>query len=240
MGWEYGTTLRMSNLVAKKNENDGQRRIVAKLCGARLATANEGNAQVKLDMSLLKSLASSDLLAGAHLYEREFTFAPSHKLIVATNHKPELEVDAAARRRVHLVPFDAAFTGAKEDKSLEETLKHEAPGIMALMVQACLEWQQIGLAPPERVARATRQLFEELDPIGRFAAECLTEDTESFIASEELCAAYTRFLHENDFDPVVDQQKLIRRLRDLPGVKQLTRVAGDGARRRGLLGRKLV
>jgi putative DNA primase/helicase len=240
MGWEYGTALRMSNLVAKKNEDDGQRRIVAKLCGARLATANEGNAHVKLDMSLLKSLASSDLLAGAHLYEREFTFAPSHKLIIATNHKPELEVDAAARRRVHLVPFDAEFTGAKEDKGLEEALKREAPGIMALLVQACLEWQDIGLSAPERVTRATRQLFEELDPIGRFASERLTEDAEAFMSTEELCSAYSGFLHENDYEAVIDPKTLLRRLKELPGVKQLTRVAADGVRRRGLLGRKLV
>jgi putative DNA primase/helicase len=240
MGWEYGTTLRMSNLVAKKNEDDGQRRIVAKLCGARLATANEGNAHVKLDMALLKSLASSDLLAGAHLYEREFSFAPSHKLIIATNHKPELEVDAAARRRVHLVPFDAEFTGAKEDKGLEEALKREAPGIMALVVQACLEWQQIGLAPPERVTRATRQLFEELDPIGRFAAERLAEEAEGFMSTEEVCSTYSGFLHDNDYEAVIDPKTLLKRLKELPGVKQLTSVAGDGVRRRGLLGRKLV
>jgi putative DNA primase/helicase len=144
LGWEYATALRMSNLAAKKNEDDSQRRIIAKLCGTRLATANEGQAQVKLDMALLKNLASSDVLASAHLYEREFTFQPSHKLIIATNHKPELEVDTAARRRVHLVPFDAEFTGQKADKGLEETLNKEAPGIMHLMIQACLEWQDIG------------------------------------------------------------------------------------------------
>ena len=240
MGWEYGTALRMSNLAAKKNEDDSQRRIIAKLCGARLATANEGNAQVKLDMALLKSLASSDLLAGAHLYEREFTFQPSHKLIIATNHKPELEVDAAARRRVHLVPFDAEFTGAKEDKGLEDALKKEAPGIMALFVQACLEWQRIGLQPPERVTQATRQLFEDLDPIGRFAAERLAEDPNGFLCTEELCTAYSVFLHDNDYETAIEPQKLIRRLKELPGVKQLTRVAGDGVRRRGLLGRKLT
>jgi putative DNA primase/helicase len=240
MGWEYGTALRMSNLAAKKNEDDSQRRIIAKLCGARLATANEGNAQVKLDMALLKSLASSDLLAGAHLYEREFTFQPSHKLIIATNHKPELEVDAAARRRVHLVPFDAEFTGSKEDKGLEETLKREAPGIMALMVQSCLEWQSVGLAAPERVTRATRQLFEELDPIGRFAAEQLAEDPDSFLSTEQLCTAYSSFLHENDCQAEVNPLTLGRRLKELPGVKQVTRVAADGVRRRGLLGRKLI
>jgi putative DNA primase/helicase len=240
MGWEYATALRMSTLAAKKNEDDSQRRTLAKLCGARLATANEGAAKVALDMALLKSLASSDLLAGAHLYEREFTFQPSHKLIIATNHKPELEVDTAARRRVHLVPFDAEFTGQKEDKGLEDALKKEAPGIMALMVQSCIEWQSIGLAAPERVTRATRQLFEELDPIGRFAAERLVDDPSAFLSTEELCTAYSVFLHDNDYETIVDQQKLIRRLKELPGVKHLARVAADGTRRKGLVGRKLT
>jgi P4 family phage/plasmid primase-like protien len=239
MGWEYGTALRMSNLAAKKNEDDSQRRIIAKLCGARLATANEGNAQVKLDMALLKSLASSDLLAGAHLYEREFTFLPSHKLIIATNHKPELEVDTAARRRVHLVPFDAEFTGHNEEKGLEDALKKEAPGIMALFVQSCLEWQSIGLAAPERVTRATRQLFEELDPVGRFATERLTEDVDSFLSTEELSAAYATFLHDNDCEGNVDQRTLIGRLVGLPGVNRSVRVS-EGVRRRGLTGRKLA
>lgn len=239
LGWEYGTALRMSNLAAKKNEDDGQRRIIAKLCGARLATANEGNAQVKLDMALLKNLASSDLLAGAHLYEREFTFQPSHKLIIATNHKPELEVDNAARRRVHLVPFDAEFSGQNEEKGLEDTLKKEAPGIMALMVQACLEWQRIGLAPPERVTRATRQLFDELDPIGRFAAERLVVDPDGFLTTEELSAAYATFLHDYDREDNTDHRTFISRLKTLPGVKQVTRVGKDGARHRGLSGRRL-
>ena len=239
MGWEYGTALRMSNLAAKKNEDDGQRRIIAKLCGARLATANEGNAQVKLDMALLKSLASSDLLAGAHLYEREFTFQPSHKLIIATNHKPELEVDNAARRRVHLVPFDAEFSGQNEEKGLEDTLKKEAPGIMALLVESCLEWQSTGLNPPERVTRATRQLFEELDPIGRFAAERLAEDPDAFLTTDELSAAYATFLHDNDCEVIVDQRTLMGRLKDLPGVKRVTRVGTDRVRHRGIVGRKL-
>lgn len=240
MGWEYGTALRMSNLAAKKNEDDSQRRIIAKLCGARLATANEGNAQVKLDMALLKSLASSDLLAGAHLYEREFTFQPSHKIIIATNHKPELEVDTAARRRVHLVPFDAEFTGQNEEKGLEDALKKEASGIMALLVQSCLEWQSTGLAAPERVTKATRQLFEELDPIARFASERLAVDPECFLSTEEVLKAYGDFLHDNDIEDHTEHQKLIKRLKALPGVMHLTRVAADGVRHRGSKGRKLV
>jgi putative DNA primase/helicase len=239
MGGEYGTALRMSNLSRKEKEDDSQRRIIAKLCGARLATANEGNAKVKLDMALLKTLGSSDLLTGAHIYEREFTFQPSHKLIIATNHKPELEVDTAARRRVHLVPFDAEFTGQKENKGLEDELKKEAPGIMHVMVQACLEWQAIGLNPPERVSRATRQLFEALDPIGRFTAECLAPDPSSFLTTEDLSIAYAAFLQDNDEEVEVNTTMLVNRLLELPGVKRARRIGGDGSRQRGITGRRI-
>jgi len=240
LGSEYGTVLRMSNLSRKEKEDDSQRRVIAKLCGARLATANEGNAQVKLDMALLKSLASSDLLTGAFLYENEFVFQPSHKLVIATNHKPDLEVDTAARRRVHLVPFDAEFTGPKENNNLEEELKAEAPGIMHLLIQACVEWQAIGLAPPKRVADATAQLFNDLDPIGRFAKECLMEDPCCFLTSDELTTAYGAWLDANDApaDGYL-QRDLIGRLKSLPGVKCVTRVK-DGTRCRGLVGRKLT
>jgi putative DNA primase/helicase len=192
-----------------------------------------------MDIALLKSLASSDLLTGAHLYEREFTFQPSHKLLIATNHTPDLEVDVAARRRVHLVPFDAEFTGAKENKNLEDELKAEAPGIMAAMVRGCLDWQAGGLAPPRRVSDATAPLFNDLDPIGRFARERLAEDPKGFLTTEELCSAYAAFLSENDQDPEVDQQALIGRLKELSGVKRAQRVV-NGVRCRGLTGRKLT
>jgi putative DNA primase/helicase len=238
LGMEYGTTLRMSNLSRKEKEDDSQRRIIAKLCGARLATCNEGNQKVKLDMSLLKSLASSDMLSGAFLYEKEFSFIPSHKLIIATNHKPDLEVDTAARRRVHLVPFDAEFTGSREDNSLDEVLKSEAPAIMAVIVRGCLDWQAGGLAPPKRVSDATAQLFNDLDPIGRFMKERLVEDP-GFMTTDELCGAYEAFLSANDQDPYVDQKALIGRVKQLPGVKQAQRVL-NGVRCRGIIGRKLT
>jgi phage/plasmid-associated DNA primase len=111
---------------------------------------------------------------------------------------------------------------------------------MALLIESCLEWQGVGLAAPERVTRATRQLFEELDPIGRFAAERLTVEPDGFMSTDELCIAYSTFLHDNDLEAEVEPQKLVKRLKELPGVKHLARVAADGVRRRGLKGRKLV
>jgi phage/plasmid-associated DNA primase len=111
---------------------------------------------------------------------------------------------------------------------------------MALLIQSCLEWQRVGLAPPERVTRATRQLFEELDPIGRFAVERLTEDPEGFLTTDEISAAYSVFLHDNDVEDSTDHRTLMGRLKDLPGVTRVTRVGADRVRHRGLLGRKLI
>src|SRR5207302_9300141 len=131
-------------------------------------------------------------------YANEFVLPPSHKLAIATNHKPDLEVDTAARRRVHLVPFDAEFTGPKENNNLEEELRAEAPGIMHLLVQACVEWQAAGLAPPKRVSDATERLFNDLDPIGRFAKEHLAGDSKCFLTTDELTKGYLTRLDEYD------------------------------------------
>jgi hypothetical protein len=91
-----------------------------------------------------------------------------------------------------------------------------------------------------RRSRLRTSLSDELDPIGRFAAERLAEDPTGFLSTEELTTAYSNFLHDNDYETVIEPPRLIRKLKELPGVKQLTRVASDGVRRRRLTGRKPV
>lgn len=236
LGYEYGTVLRMSDLARRETGNDNQRRIIAKLCGTRLVTANEGNAKVKLDMALLKSLASSDLLSGANLYENEFTFVPTHKLVVATNNKPELEIDAAARRRVHLVPFTVSFKG-RENRELEEQLKKEAGGILHVMIQACIEWQRSGLAAPKSVTEATEELFRQLDTLGRFMSERLKTDPSgvAFVSTADLVRAYSSFLMVNGEETYVDQRKFKTDLKERGGyTDHVQRIAGH--QQRGLRG----
>jgi putative DNA primase/helicase len=235
MGFEYGTVLRMDDLSFRDKGNDNQRRIIAKLCGCRLVTANEGNARVRLDMALLKILASSDLLSGAHLYENEFTFTPSHKLVLATNNKPELEIDDAARRRVHLVPFNVSFRG-REDRMISEKLKGEAPGILHLMIQACMEWQRVGLNPPQSVTDATTGLFRDLDPLGRFMEECLENDATAFEFTTDLVKAYAEFLRANGEDQYIEQKQLIASIKERGGYAPSTKRDVQGKQARGLRG----
>lgn len=235
LGFELATVLRMDDLSQRDNGNDNQRRILAKLCGARFVAANEGNAQVKLDMSLLKTLASSDLLSGAHLYENEFTFRPTHKLVVATNHRPTLEVDSASRRRVHLVPFNVSFKG-RENKDLEEQLKAEAGGILHMMILAAQEWQRIGLSAPKSVTEATNNLFRQLDPLGRFIDDRLQSDPTAFTFSSDLVRAYGNFLSANGESTYIEQQRLITDIKERGGFQAARQRDARGQQARGLRG----
>ena len=58
----------------------------------------------------------------------------------------------------------------KANKNLFEELKAEAPGVLAWMVQGCLEWQRIGLAPPKAVTEATEEYMEAEDTIATWIA----------------------------------------------------------------------
>ena len=90
--------------------------------------------------------------------------------------------------------FDEAVDLARAGCTVDVTAFPVADGEDAYSAsEALLRYLSSG-APPERVTRATRQLFEELDPIGRFAAERLTADPDSFLSTDELCSAYSLFL----------------------------------------------
>jgi putative DNA primase/helicase len=233
LGFEYSTVVRMADLTRRDSGNDNQRRVIAKLCGARLVTCNEGNHDVQLDMALLKTLASSDMLSGAFLYENEFSFVPSHKLVIATNAKPVLETDAAARRRVHLVPFNVSFRG-RENKDLEAQLKREASGILALLIRSCQEWQRIGLAPPKSVADATNELFRQLDVIGRFMEERVQREQNAFTFTSDLAKAFQSFISADGEVTHWDEKKLIGEIKERGGYEAGVKRNELGQQRRGL------
>lgn len=80
------------------------------------------------------------------------------------------------------------------DKSLSLTLQEEAPGILAWIVQGCLEWQKHGLPMSEPVFTASQSYRTESDIIGSFLDECCeleptftAKATDLFKAYQEWC-----------------------------------------------------
>src|SRR5215469_969273 len=141
----YAVNLPFSALeIQNRNSND-----LVGLAGARLATAVETNEGMRLNQARIKALTGGDPITARRLYHESFTFDPTHKLVLAFNHKPTIADDSEGMwRRVHLVPFNRYFQEHERDKKLLDELKAEAPGILAMLVRGCLRYQKIGLDMP--------------------------------------------------------------------------------------------
>lgn len=71
------------------------------LQGRRLMIAQETDAGCRLNEAMIKHLTGGDKVTGRGMYENFSSFAPTHKLALCTNHKPEVRGrDYAIWRRV--------------------------------------------------------------------------------------------------------------------------------------------
>ena len=143
---------------------------LAGLQGARLVTASETQEGRAWDEAKVKAITGGDMITARYMHQNFFTFEPTFKLVFLGNHKPEIKnLDDAMRRRFHMVPF--TVKPKVVDKDLADKLKNEWPGILAWMVEGVLTWQKEGLAPTKAVLEATREYFDEEDPLGRWISE---------------------------------------------------------------------
>jgi P4 family phage/plasmid primase-like protien len=169
------------------------------LYGRRLVTCTE-TPNGKLNELLVKLLTGGDAVTGRGLYEDNWSFLPTHTIIVAGNHKPEIcGTDDGIWRRVRLVPFEAKFT--KPDKQmLTNLLEHAQTAILAWAVKGCLEWQAAGLESPEAVAEATETYRAESDPLADFVDEKLSVGPGLRVGSGLLNDAYAKWAVVNGKD----------------------------------------
>ena len=149
---------------------------LAALAAKRLVTSSETNEGSRLNESRLKALTGRDPITARFLFAEYFEFVPVAKFWLAVNHKPQVDDDSYGFwRRVRLLPFLRQFRGDDDDKHLDDKLNAELPGILALAVRGCLDWQREGLEPPERIRTATEAYQRESDPLAAFIDErCVT------------------------------------------------------------------
>ena len=168
---DYATVADVGTFIASHGERHPTD--VAKLHGARLVIAQETQKGRQWDEAKIKSLTGGDKLTARFMRCDFFDFTPKFKLFITGNHKPRLDnIDEAMRRRLLLVPFTVQIPPKERDPDLPEKLKTEGPAILRWCVEGCLEWQRIGLAPPEIVAKATQEYFDDQDVIKQWLDDC--------------------------------------------------------------------
>jgi putative DNA primase/helicase len=181
VGPDYCTAAPPGLLMEKKGDSHPTE--LAGLFGRRIVIASETSQGARLAESTVKQLTGGDRITARRMREDFWEFDPTHKILMATNHRPRVRgTDHAIWRRLVLVPFTRTFwnpdkgeSGPEElrqDKTIPEKLRANAEGILAWMVRGCLEWQRGGLRIPESVRDATAEYRSASDTVGRFLGDC--------------------------------------------------------------------
>ena len=209
---DYAMTVNADLLIAKTNEDHPTG--LADLQGNRFAATFEVEDGKRLAEALIKSITGSDRIKARRMRQDFYEFAPTHKLFLAANHRPEVRgTDNGIWRRIKLLPFTVEISEEEKDRSLPEKLRFEAPGILAWIVRGCLEWQRIGLAEPAMVMEATQDYRSEMDALGNFLEECCEQGGELRCPTAELYGVYCKWCTRMGTKPL-SSNKLGRRLSD--------------------------
>ncbi len=184
---DYAVTAPMEMFIATNADRHPTE--IARLKGVRLVVAHETQKGRRWDEAKIKNLTGGDKLTGRFMRGDFFEFKPTHKLMIAGNHKPALRnVDEAIRRRFVLVPFTVHIPESERDTQLVEKLKAEWPAILRWIVDGCLKWRRDGLNIPAVIREATDDYLADQDALAQWADEWLVADSVSFVPSRSLFA----------------------------------------------------
>lgn len=217
---DFGRYAAFSTFTKERGKNGHEDDLMA-LEGSRLITSSESKTVGKLAEDVLKSIVGEDPITGSRKHERTHTFRPTFKVWLAANNKPRVaDVTDGFWRKVVLVPFEAKFEGAKEDKRLGEKLLSELPGILNWALEGCLAYQREGLNPPARCVDAVAAWRADNDPLADFLAACKVGAGLEVKASA-LYQEYERFCATNGvkaismhaFSPLVEAHGFKREVR---------------------------
>lgn len=200
---DYAQETPVETLMIKRNE--GIPNDIARLKGARLVTASEGERGQKLAESLIKRLTGGDKISARFLHQEFFEFTPEFKIFLSTNHRPVIQGgDNAIWNRIHLVPFEVTIPKAEQIPRtvMLEKLRQEWPGILKWAIQGCMLWQEEGLQKPQEVEQATESYRADSDIIGGFIFDMCVLNPLAKCTKAELRRAYENWCAANDEAPL--------------------------------------
>ncbi len=206
----HAVTTPFSTVMVQRNPGS-PRNDLAALHGARLVKASEAEHHSTFAESIMKEVTGSDTITARFLFKEHFSYKPTFKLWLATNHKPEIHgTDDAIWRRIRLIPFTQQFSGANKDARLREKLEKELPGILAWAVQGCLEWLRHGLKSAQSVETATIEYRQESDQVGRFIKDRCDLQQNSQTPAKELYDGFVGWSVKHQERPLAMNQFAVK------------------------------
>ena len=174
---------------------------MAHIAGARFVTSGETDQDGGWNEATMKRAVSGDWVTARFLYRNPFSYRPTYKIWVGTNHLPRLKsVGHAMRRRLHILRLN--FVPKRPDPDLEQKLIEEHAAILAWMIDGARLWLDHGLEPPASVQSATDEYFDEEDTLGMWL-RLKTKTVEGYATpTGTLADSYNRFLRSRNMPEV--------------------------------------
>ena len=171
---DYACSTMIETFMKKNSEQSND---LARLKGARLVTTSEIEQGRQISESLIKSVTGEDSLTARFLYGEYFSFKPTFKIFMATNHKPKIRgADNGIWRRIKMIPFNVTIPPEQRDKNLTEKLIAENSGILNWLLRGYAMWQKEGLEEPKAIREANAEYRMDMDSVGTFVTDCLELD----------------------------------------------------------------
>ena len=195
---DYAMAAAPEMLIQKRQEDHPTS--IADLNGKRFVTTIETGENRSLNETKVKMLTGGERIKARFMRKDFFEFQPTHKLWMATNHKPNIRnQDEGIWRRIYLIPFEVTIPDEKkiQFEVMLNLLYEERNGIFRWILDGAKTWKKHGLMPPDRVVQATKEYRNESDVLNEFFDECCVIDEDSIVASADLYRIYTIWCDKN-------------------------------------------
>eukprot|EP01127_Copromyxa_protea_P015046 TRINITY_DN427_c0_g1_i16.p1 TRINITY_DN427_c0_g1~~TRINITY_DN427_c0_g1_i16.p1 ORF type:complete len:279 (-),score=44.32 TRINITY_DN427_c0_g1_i16:441-1277(-) len=177
----------------------------------RRAIFSESGADDALNDEVLKMASGDDPIRVNPKYQAEYEFTSYAKLVMATNHKPKIDVsDEALVRRLKFNPFLAKFVPNPvaeneryRDVQLVMRMKTELlDAFFTWALDGSIEWYQHGMVDiPAVMQEATAVFIGENDEIGEFINESMDVDPDGEILSSAMFSMYVSWCRTRGSEP---------------------------------------
>jgi putative DNA primase/helicase len=212
---DYAGKVRSDLLVHAQGKEGAPSPDIAALHGKRFVIASETEDGCSLSEARIKDIVSNEVVAARRLHRDPFTFRPTHKIILETNHPPHVRgTDHGIWRRLAIVRFNATI---EEDRKVadfrERVLRPESAGILNWAVEGLTRWKRDGLRLPASVREATAEHRAAMDTVGQWIEERTERDPSSIVPVSSLHNDYVSYLgpHVRPFGPRRFSEELERK-----------------------------
>jgi phage/plasmid-associated DNA primase len=178
--------------------------------GKRIAIIEELK-DVTLDIDQIKRMTGGGKLTGRELFKKQSTFLMTCKLMALLNQMPKLDADAAVKRRVFTLPFNAKFYPVANAVVRDDTLKGDAAlphAFFAWCVEGAVKFYKDGLGPTPACCDTLKLEFEASnDKVSSWIENsCNTDDSDGLYPAADAFHAYSSTMLRSGFKPLGKQE----------------------------------